>query len=163
MQVYMEEKPKKAFISMNKSIIFIFLLLVVSACEKNQPNPEPIDDVPVNITINLALPQYEKLLQTGQFVYESGGLRGVVVVHHFDNRYYAFERTCPYQPRNACSQIEMDSSLFLFRCGETSNGNFNKCCDSRFSTDGEVFSGPANFGLKHYIITQNGNLLNIKN
>ena len=51
----MEEKPKKAFISMNKSIIFIFLLLVVSACEKNQLNPEPIDDVPVNITINLPI------------------------------------------------------------------------------------------------------------
>ena len=54
----MEEKPKKAFISMNKSIIFIFLLLVVSACEKNQSNPEPIDDVPVNITINLVSTEF---------------------------------------------------------------------------------------------------------
>lgn len=163
MQGYTEEKPKKAFTNMNKFILTIVCLILANSCQKNQLNPYPIEDVPVNITINLALPQYEKLLQPGQFVYEEGGLRGVVLVHHLDNNYYAFERTCPYEPQNTCSKIEIDSSLFIFRCGETSGGMFNKCCDSRFSTNGEVFNGPANFGLKHYIVTQNGNLLNIKN
>jgi hypothetical protein len=160
----MAEKQKKDFINMNKLLILyaVFLVLLTSSCTKNQVNPDPIIEVPVNITINMALPQYEHLLYQGGFVYEEGGVKGVVIVHHSDDQYYAFDRACSYQPNNACSRIEVDSSILLFRCGQTNNNNFVKCCESRFSFDGSVFNGPSVFGLKHYFVSKSGNLLNIK-
>ncbi len=56
---------------------FILLLLVGMACnkEKNNTNPDPIKDVPVNITINLALPAYFHLQNTGTYVFENGGAK----------------------------------------------------------------------------------------
>ncbi|MDP2174896.1 MAG: hypothetical protein Q8K70_03190 [Bacteroidota bacterium] len=150
---------------MNKLItsFLMFLVVLTSSCTKNNVNPDPILEVPVSITINMALPQYEHLQFQGSFVYEQGGVKGIVVVHHSDDQYYAFDRSCSYQPNNQCSKLEVDSSILLFRCGETVNNSFVKCCDSRFSFDGSVFNGPSVFGLKHYNVSKSGNLLNIKN
>ena len=46
---------------------------------------------------------------------------------------------------------------------ESQSSGFQKCCDSKFWMNGEVFAGPATYGLKHYQVTRSGNLLNIKN
>jgi nitrite reductase/ring-hydroxylating ferredoxin subunit len=160
----MAEKPKKDSINMNKYIILGALLIVlIFSCGKNNVNPDPIDNVPVNITINMALPSYSHLLDIGSHVYEAGGVKGVVVVHAFDDQYYALDRTCSHQPRNDCSKVELDSSSFQFRCGSSQLNGFQKCCDSRFSLDGSVTNGPATFGLKMYSVSKSGNLLNIKN
>lgn len=149
---------------MNKYILTsIFLFVVLFACRKGSINNDPIQNVPVNITINMALPSYNHLLNPGSFVYEPGGVKGVVVVHHTDDAYYAFDRNCSFQPNNACSKIEVDSSVLIFRCGETTDSGFVKCCNSRFFMDGQVLDGSASFGLKHYQVIKTGNLLNIKN
>lgn len=162
---YMVKKVVK--VSMNTSKILylsVILLLINTACRKNSNvNQDPIADVPVSITINMALPSYSHLLDMGTFVYENGGVKGIVIVHHTDDNFYAFDRSCSYQPSNTCSKIEVDSSFMVFRCGETKAGGFQKCCDSRFYMDGQVFNGPATFGLKHYQVIKSGNLLNIKN
>ncbi len=164
MQDFMEKKQRKDFINMNKLIIATVLMVVVYACKSNNNlNPEPIADVPVNITINMSLPQYDRLLQTNSFIYVDGGIKGVIVVHNMDDNFYAFERSCSYQPRNSCAKIEVDSIFSLFRCGESKAGKFEICCDSKFLFDGEVYAGPATFGLKHYRVFRNGNVLEIKN
>lgn len=143
--------------------MILLSLSLMWACKKNNVNSDPIVDVPVNITINMALPSYDHLLNPASFVYEEGGVKGVVIVHHTDDQYYAFDRSCSYQTSNACSRIEVDSSVLVFRCGESKTGGFVKCCDSRFMMDGQVLNGPATFGLKHYQVIKTGNLLNIKN
>lgn len=151
---------------MNKSSVILMAMAVTLAfsCKKsNSINGDPINDVPVNITINIALPSYSHLNDAGTHVFEAGGVKGVVIVHHTDDVFYAFDRCCSYQPNNACSKIEVDSSLLLFRCGESQASGFQKCCDSKFFMNGEVFNGPATFGLKHYQVIRSGNLLNIKN
>jgi len=149
---------------MNKHILFSTIaLLTILSCNKNTVNNDPIADVPVNITINMALPSYTHLLDPGTFVFENGGIKGVVVVHHTDDQFYAFDRSCSFQPSNACSRVEVDSTVLVFRCGESKAGGFQKCCDSRFFMNGQVLDGPATFGLKHYQVIKSGNLLNIKN
>ena len=137
--------------------------VAVSCKTGNNINPDPIQDVPVNFTINISLPSNSQLLDQGSHRYHDGGVKGVVVVHHTDDKFYAFDRACSHQPSNACSRIEVDSSFNIFRCGESKIGGFVKCCDSKFFMNGEVFNGPATFGLKHYQVIQSGNLLNIKN
>lgn len=150
---------------MNKTLLIALILAfyTVSCKDKNNVNSDPIDNVPVNITINLALPAYSHLLNQGTHVYESGGVKGVVIVHHTDDNYYAFDRCCSYQPKNSCSRIEVDSSVLMFRCGETTASGFVKCCDSKFWMSGDVFNGPATFGLKRYQVILSGNLLSVKN
>ena len=149
---------------MNKTILFAALAVLAFSCKKSKHiNNDPIIDVPVNITINMALNSHSHLLNIGSHSFEEGGVKGVVVVHYTDDNYYAFDRSCSYQPSNACSRIEVDSSVLIFRCGETKTSGFEKCCDSKFLMNGEVFNGPATFGLKRYQVIRTGNLLNIKN
>ena len=76
------EKLNQDFINMNKFIIISFIVVLFSCQKSNQVNDDPIPDVPVSITINLALPLYAHLETIGTHVYEPGGVKGVVVVHH---------------------------------------------------------------------------------
>lgn len=157
------EKQNQDFTNMNKFIIISFIVVLFSCQKSNQVNDDPIPDVPVSITINLALPLYAHLETIGTHVYEPGGVKGVVVVHHTDDKYYAFDRTCSYQQSTNCAKIEVDSTNLQFRCGKTISSGFEKCCDSRFFMDGMVAQGPAKFGLKQYNVSKNGTMLNIFN
>jgi hypothetical protein len=159
----MEEKQKEDFTTMNKLLILILSLAIFASCQKNNINNDPIADVPVNITINMALPSYSHLLNEGTFVYESGGVKGVVVVHYQNDEFYAFDRACSFQPSTSCAKIEVDSAFMVFRCGSTQTSGFEKCCDSKFFMNGQVLNGPATFGLKQYQVIKNGTELSIKN
>lgn len=150
---------------MNKVILTLMLFLAFS-CGKNNDNTntEPIDNVPVSITVNLNLPSNFHLQNVGSFVFLTGGVKGVVLVHNTDDNYYAFDRACSYQPNSvSCSRIEVDTAFLQFRCGETTNMGFQKCCDSRFFFDGSVSQSPARFPLKQYNVTKSGNTIFISN
>lgn len=165
MQAFMEERPEKDFINMN-NIKYIMLILGCFACRKNgsDSNPDPIREVPVNITINMALPAYFHLQNTGTYVFENGGVKGVVLIHHPDDNFYAFDRACSYQPSTSgCSRLEIDTPYMQLRCGETTKSGFQKCCDSRFFFDGSVAQGPARYSLKSYRVTKSGNIITISN
>lgn len=140
------------------------LVFLLANCTKNNVNPDPIPDVPVTITVNMSNPSHTHLLDAGSISYELGGVKGVVIVHSLvDDQFYAFDRCCSYKPNDACAKVELDSSGFQFRCGESKLGGFVNCCNSRFSMEGQVASGPATYGLKQYQVIRSGNLLNIKN
>ncbi len=150
---------------MNKPGLII-LLLVGMACnkERNNANPDPIKDVPVNITINLALPAYFHLQNTGTYVFENGGAKGVVLLHHPDDNFYAFDRACSYEPNiSSCSRLEIDTPYMQFRCGQSTKTGFQKCCDSKFFFDGSVVQGPASYPLKSYNVSKSGNIIIITN
>jgi hypothetical protein len=160
----MDEKLKQDFTIMsNKYALILVLFVGLSACKKNQQTIDPIPDVPVNITINMALPKYSHLLNANTFVFEDGGVKGVAIVHYKDEEYYAFERCCTYESSKSCAQVEVDSSIMIFRCGQTTTAGFQKCCDSKFLFDGNVFNGPATYGLKMYTLTKQGSLITITN
>jgi hypothetical protein len=168
----MVKKRKKDFINtINQShyimkYLFhsVLAIIIFNSCkDKSNINPDPINDVPVNITINLSLPTYFHLQNINSYVFENGGVKGIVIVHHTDDKFYAFDRACSFQPSNSCAKIEIDSSFYQFRCGKTASTGFIKCCDSRFSFDGIVSQGPAQYGLKQYLITKNGGFLTVSN
>ncbi len=166
MQDFMAGKPRKDFINMTSFRIWCLILLCL-ACKKdknNNTNPEPINNVPVSITINMALPAYFHLQNIGSYVYENGGVKGIVLVHHTDDNFYAFDRACSYQPNSSnCSKIEVDEATIQFRCGQTTGTTFQKCCDSKFFFDGSVAQSPATFPLKSYSVSKSGNTIIISN
>jgi hypothetical protein len=139
------------------------LALVFVSCERTNNHPSNIPNVPVNITINLNLPLYQNLNIPGNFIYENGGFKGIIVMHGPDGQFRAFERACTYEPDRVCSIVEMDTQASRIHCGQMVSGSFEKCCDSRFTQFGTVTQGPALYPLKQYFIERNGGFLNIRN
>ena len=148
---------------MSKQIVFLILFFaVVLACRERPVNPDPIPQVPVNVTINLAL-KAPFLDIPGSFFYNQGGSRGLVIVHDFDGSIRAFERTCSFQPTQSCSQLQIDTPTLQFKCGTFSSDTFSTCCKSRFDLSGFVVKPPAQFPLLQYRTSRNGNILNVFN
>lgn len=165
MQGFMEKKQEKDFIVMKNKITAILVLFVASlsalyiSCSKK--NGEVIPTAPVNLTIDLNLPAYYHLNNPGTSTYLPGGVKGVILIHDFDNNWYAFERTCGYQPLNNCSQIWLDSMELKLKCGIYSNNTFTKCCDSKYYFNGLPAGGQSVTKLHAYRIQKNGNVITI--
>jgi Rieske Fe-S protein len=127
--------------------------LLLLACGKDTPAPV-LPYVVVNEQINLTNIQYNNLRQDNGFVYLNAGVRGIIVIRRGPNRYVALERTCTYQPGNACAKVEADASgMFLI----------DPCCQSQFDLSGQVLSPPANYPLRQYATAISGNFLYITN
>ena len=122
-----------------------------------------IPDRAVNQVVNMSLPEYFKLRNIGEFVYLTGGNRGVFLIHNYDDVFYALERTCPFQSDDECARVELDSSVLRLRCGETVDTGFVECCSSKYTLDGRVLEGPSKCNLKFYQVSQQGDNLFINN
>lgn len=146
----------------------IGLVVALSRCKKDDGQQQlDIPNVPVNLTINMGLPQYLSLQSQGNWVYQNGGARGIVIYHHFDDKFYALERNCPHQPLDSCATVTVENNNLFLRCGHYKSPNdttWIPCCNSQFSLEaGFLLNGPARFALKQYRISQSGNLLYITN
>lgn len=166
MRVNLVASPAKAFTIMKNNF---FLLVAASAlgifgnsCNK-KARPEQIPTGPVNLSIDLNLPSNQKLLTIGNYAYFQGGVKGILVVHDFDDQWYAFERTCAWEPLNTCSVIWADSVNLNIKCGAYLGNTFTKCCESLFSFNGFPSKGPAIGRLAQYQIQRSANLLYVYN
>lgn len=163
----MEEKQGKGFTIIRKLSLFLiglYMALHFSACGGDPGlTYTDIPDAPVNLTINMDLPLYYHLYTMGSFSYHAGGHKGVLLVHNFDDEFYAFERTCTHNPDLTCSKVEVDSLLLNIRCGSYVNGKFESCCDSKFFFNGQLEQGPAQLPLKQFPVIRNGSVLSINN
>lgn len=162
MQGFGDAKQDKDFITMKIKVIYLGLFLILFSCKKGEVNSDPIPEVPVSITINLAL-QTPFLDIPGSFFYESAGFKGLVVVHDFDGAIKVFDRTCSFQPRSNCNMLHVDTASLQLRCGNYDSTGFVKCCNSRFDFSGFVAHEPAVFPIKQYRTSRTGNLLNVVN
>lgn len=162
-----EESRAKDFMITVKRAIFIFSLgfmFLHSSCgDDNQNQQSFIPDVPVNITINTDLPSYYHLKNLGSYEYLDGGHRGVLLIHNFDDLFYAIERTCSFESDQECAYIFVDSMNIQLRCGEYVDTGFVQCCASKFSFDGNVLEPPAQLPLRLYRVVKNGGLITIAN
>ena len=167
MQDTTDARQAKDFMTTAKRAIFILslgLLLIHSSCGDDNTNQQSfIPDVPVSITINTDLPSYYHLKNLGGFEYLDGGYRGVLLIHNFDDLYYAIERTCSFESDKECAHIFVDSMNFQLMCGQYVDTGFVECCASKFTFDGNVLEPPAQLPLKLYRVTPNGGLLTISN
>ncbi len=141
-----------------KNIPLLALISILFSHCNNQDPYEGIPNVYVNFDLNLNLPQYADLNHPGGYVLiNNEGYHGIIIYHNLNDEFIALERTCTYQPQNPCSVIYVDSSGIMLRCG-LKDGD---CCDSRFDMEGQVLQGPATWPLKRYLVSRNGDILNI--
>lgn len=163
MQVFGEEKRRKGFIVMSNKLIILGMVFIFFSCKKGENvNTDPIPEVPVGITINLAL-KTPFLDIPGSFFYETAGFKGLVVVHDFDGTIKVFDRTCSFEPQSNCNFLHVDTISLQFKCGDYDSTGFVKCCDSRFDFSGFAVRAPAIFPLKQYRTSRSGNLLSVVN
>lgn len=154
----------KAALLLVITLAFASLSFLLNACDNTGgQSTSSIPKAPVNITIDLNLPSYMHLASPGSYMYLEGGVTGVILVHDFDDTWYAFERACPYQPLDDCSRIWGDSVELNLRCGKFVDGKFQSCCDSKFNFGGMPMQGKARTRLAQYYVDRSANIVQIIN
>ncbi len=158
-------KFKKFIVSV---VIASTLVFVLAQCGRgDNPNQNDVPQVPVNITVNMNLPQYLILQSQGGWAYLNGGVKGIVLYHHYDDNFYALERNCPYQPFDSCATVTVENNNVFLRCGKYKSDNdttWIPCCNSQYSLEaGFLLSGPSQFPLTNYRVGRSGNVLVVSN
>lgn len=127
-------------------VFFIISFLIVSCKKNSQQDNTPY--VPVDIYINLTLPQYQSLNAPGGWAYAQGGLKGIIVYRRGMDEFIAYDRNCTFNETNSCGSATVDSSNVLINCD---------CDGSVYNIfDGSVNQGPATLPLKVYNATYDG-------
>ena len=133
-------------------------MLGIAACGGSDAEVQPqIPLVAFTTTISLLDQQNRTLRFDNGAQYVDGGVKGpkgLIVVRQNASSYLAFERTCPYQPADACALVSLDHSRLFMR---------DSCCTSQFSLQGQVQGGPSRYALRQYSTSLAGNLLTISN
>ena len=138
---------------MKKLNYIILISILIFSCNKQN---DFIQDVYVNETIPLNLPEYSEILIPGNSIFVKGGVEGIIIYHGIGEDYKVYDRNCSYEPSLACSHIDSINSGIAY-CG---------CCTSAFliSNTGEAINAPAILPLKAYNWTlDNNNVLRIFN
>jgi hypothetical protein len=142
-------------VNMQKYILKLSLysLFFLLACGDNTAIT-PIITVPINKIIDLNNLPYQRLQFDNGYVYETGGLRGLLIYRKNATTYYVYDRACTYNLQNSCEKIEVDGSGFFL---------FDACCKSKFDWEGQPTAGVARTNLVRYQTSLSGSLLYINN
>jgi len=140
---------------MKKILILLFLTLFALGCESgriNNNNPN-IPNYPVNLQINLGLPQYSSLtFGSGHYEDYSQGARGIVIFNTGNGVYVAFDLACPNEPFAACSSAMQVTGIEA------------KCvCDNKSYLLYTGQSAGQQYPMKQYYVETNGNSLFVHN
>ncbi|MGX7667264.1 hypothetical protein [Flavobacterium pedocola] len=135
----------------------LFFLMVVLSCDKdsnvNDNNPY-LPNYPVNVQLNLNLPEYNGLNYVSNPVYVNlagSGIRGLIVMKTGEGMYNAFDRACPNQALSDCSTMTISGINALCPCDEK---------------EYSLYSGQAagvQYPMKKYRVELMGNYLRIFN
>jgi nitrite reductase/ring-hydroxylating ferredoxin subunit len=134
-------------------IFFVFasFFSVLPACEREDRIPY----APVDFVIYLDLPEFQELKTPGNYLYVTGGVRGIIMYCEYTDSYKAYERNCPYEPANADAVLSVDSTGLFMVC---------RHCESKFMLlDGSVVNGPTKYPLVQYPTYLQNNVLTVSN
>ena len=144
---------KLDFIDM-RNLLLLILLIPFLSCEKNDIN-NLLPNVPVNVIIDLNLPQYIDLQTPSGWSYTNGGLKGILIQNTGigSQPFKAFDRACP---NNDCNSPMLFDGSLKFKC---------PCDDSEYSIiDGSPqTSGYIHFAREYRVNLLNSSTLNITN
>lgn len=129
------------------------LLLTISflSCGKDE-NRDLIPYIYVNFTM---YPNTIDFIATGQWVYVSGGYKGIIIYRPQEDEFMAYERACPYDPLTENGRVQVETSGLIA---------IDTVCGSRFLlTDGSPIEGPASIPLKQYRTSWDGYALQVFN
>jgi nitrite reductase/ring-hydroxylating ferredoxin subunit len=150
----LDVKLEKDSTAMNKFwvtlLAFGWLSITLPQCKKNTDTTDFFNPVQFKTQLNLSLPQYIHLTFPQGYVYIPEGNKGTVVYHLPQGGYIAYDRTCSYNPSDACATLTIDSNYIGLRCGHYNKG-FQQCCASVFDLNsGIAIQKPASKPLKQY-------------
>lgn len=116
----------------------VFLSIFLVSCRKDSPQNR-VPYVPVNIQL---YPNSLDFIPVSGWVYVSGGNRGLVVYRMSEIEFFAYDRTCPYDPENLAARVRMEPSDITV---------VDTICGSKFIlTTGYPFAGPSKSPLLQY-------------
>ena len=103
--------------------IFLLVLLSISiACSDDRTNRNPyLQEVGFRFDVNLRLPLYSPLTNTGSAILvksDGVGTRGVFVINTGFNQFRAFEASCPNHVPNNCSTMDFTGQVATCSCEE---------------------------------------------
>jgi hypothetical protein len=134
-------------------------LFFVFSCKKEEPkvvvNQHPVGSVPVNLTIYPNDPLNFNIQSIGGWMYFSGGINGIVVYRKSEQEFVALERTSSKNPSDPKSRAIVLSDNFTLQ--DTISGSKWRILD------GAVTNGPAEWPLRLYGTSYDGNLLKVVN
>ena len=134
-------------------LLFTGLILSCDSGTVNYRNPY-LPNYPVDLFINLSLPQYSNLNFPGNYVVDySQGIRGIVI-YNTGTGYTAFDIACPNQDLSTCSTMIITNP--------SSNTAICPCDDAVYSLFNGISPGK-DYPMKPYRVQINGNILYITN
>jgi hypothetical protein len=137
---------------------FVFSLLLFFQCKKDEPQvvkQHPVPSVPVNLTIYPNDPLNFDIQAIGGWMYFSGGVNGIVLYRKSEQEFVALERTSTKNPSDPKSRAIVLSDNFTMH---------DTISDSKWRIlDGAVTQGPAEWPLRTYKTSYDGNLLKVIN
>jgi nitrite reductase/ring-hydroxylating ferredoxin subunit len=143
--------------NLTQKFISLLIIVIVSLTYSCKNKNDAIPDVYVNIEIDLNNPDFYPLQSVGNYVYVTGGVKGIIVYRKSFDEFIALERTCPHDPDIGRVFVNESTHSAIDTIG----------CGSEFSllVDGMVTEGPSKFPLKlyHAVYYENMNILQITN
>lgn len=98
----------------------LLLLVFLLSCNNDRTNRNPfLQEIGFRFDINLNLPLYSPLTNTGNVVYVNSaevGTRGVFVINSGFNQFRAFEASCPNHAPNDCSTMILSGQVATCNC-----------------------------------------------
>ncbi|WP_147677244.1 Rieske (2Fe-2S) protein [Algibacter pacificus] len=144
---------------------FLFLVsFVFIACSDNSNynNDNPyLLNVPVNVSINLTLPEYSQLKFTGNSIYiPNEGNKGIIVIK-VGTGYFAWDAADPNHQQADCSVLV--NSGFNATCGCSDKNTYNLATGEPVRIEEDVDISNLEYTLKFYPVRKNGSILTISN
>jgi nitrite reductase/ring-hydroxylating ferredoxin subunit len=141
--------------------LYILILTALLSCSNDSGKRNPyLSEIGFKFDLNLNLPLYSPLTNTGNAVYvgaQGVGIRGVFVINTGFNMYRAFEASCPNHSPNSCSTMDRNGQTVVCSCEDYEYSLFTGQQLNR-PDDGNRY-----YNMLEYRATQNGNVVVISN
>jgi hypothetical protein len=144
-------------------LIFLFSMILNNSCVKENPVDKLIPYVKIDLLINPHSLKYTngengngELFVSGNWAYENGGFRGIIIYNAGFSNYKVYERTSPYNyPNDSKCKISVDESNFYA---------VDPCSKTKYNLlSGNPDFGPGSLSLKQYGAKFDGTYLRIFN
>lgn len=142
---------------MSRSALLRFAGILMLACAPLsgcQDTPGVIPYVDVQVDINLNLPAYNLLNFPGNWLYISGGSRGLIVYRYTLDEFVVLDRHATFDVAAGC-QCTVSPDGYTIE---------DPCSASQwYIFDGSIIQGPTTAPLERYTTTLIGSVLSIRN
>lgn len=149
-----------------KHIIILISFVLFTTCSNNNLENENcrfLLDIPVDVSINLNLTQFQHIKSSGNSAYiPNVGNKGIIIARIGFN-YFAWDAADPNHIQSSCSLLVDPSNLQLKNYGLSSKC---QCIDENeysFANGLPLNNGELRCGLRNYRVDVNQNILRISN